>query len=171
MFNNRRRIIIFAALILAIGGLLFLGSRQPTTPGEKTYTDPNNGETVVDSTPRDPETAASDGNQLTITGRKELIDQGLEKETVDYLDSFFKDYNKNITYVSIVTNSVVQSRDSTTSDFIYTFQVQIDRKDYYTVVIDSKDSETGVARLYTKDKKTLLKEQEYYNSPAAAGDD
>lgn len=169
--TNRRRIFIFVAVAIVLGTLFYFGTRQPSNNGEKTYKDPNNGEVVIDETQRTPENAAEDTGRppITITGRSELINQGLTKDTVDYLESFFHDYNDKISYVSIVTNSVVQTRDNPSSDFVYTFQIQIDRKEYYTMVITSKDSENGVVQLYSKDKKNLLKEQVYYTPADGIG--
>ena len=151
--QKQRKIAIILLVLIIIGGIVFLlyRSNDPNRK-DRIYTDPNNGEQVVENQSTTPETTGE--KTLTITGRKELITQGVTNEAVRSLDQLFLSYKPTIQLVSVVSESVTSTRKD--SGFTYTFEVQIDKEEYFTVEIIFTDSITGTTTLYTKDKKQKL---------------
>lgn len=142
-------------MLIIIALFNFIGSR--TNP-DGIYTDPNNGDRVAENYGAEPEVTEK---SVTITGRSELLTQGLSLQTVNTLNHLFLDYNPDIRTVSIVTKSVTQYRDNPNKGFSYSFEVQIDRKDYFKTIIETNDSDSGTMKLLSKNGETLLKEITY----------
>lgn len=171
-YTTKQRIIFIAALVLLTVAIFWFSNSANKNNG--IYTDPNNGEQVIENPTTEPE--LNDSTSLTITGKSELIEQGLSFDAVAALDQLFLSYRKELTLASIVSKSVVQSRENANAGFTYTFEVQFDKKDYFIVEIATSDSTNGVIKLLSKDKKTELKKVVYgenstVNNPYSEAED
>lgn len=169
--KRQQRLIILAVVVISIIIATLLFAFTPSRKNKndtKVYTDPNNKEQIDESSKAEPENPE---DKFVITGTSELINQGLSSNAVSYLTTFFTKYNKDIKYVSIVTSSIKQSRNKTDA-FTYTFDVQIDKGEYYKVTIDTADSTTGTVKLTSKDGSKTLSTGDYSdNTPVDYGEE